>query len=80
MEAKPTNMLKFVQGDTQFVIPIYQRTYSWTEKQCKQLWADIVRAAVDDSVPSHFLGSIVYIHEGVLHTSSVPQFVVIDGQ
>jgi uncharacterized protein with ParB-like and HNH nuclease domain/predicted transport protein len=80
MEAKPANMLKFIQRDTQFVIPLYQRTYSWTEKQCKQLWDDIVRAASNDNVPTHFLGSIVYIHEGVLQNSSVPQLVVIDGQ
>src|SRR4051794_35480831 len=80
MLANPTNMLKFIQVDGQFVIPIYQRTYSWTEKQCRQLWADIVRAALDDTVPTHFLGSIVYIHESILHVSSVPQLVVIDGQ
>lgn len=80
MEAKPANLLKFIQRDTQFVIPIYQRTYSWQEKQCRQLWEDIVRAALDDSVPSHFLGSIVYIHEGILQNSSVPELMVIDGQ
>src|SRR4051812_13195003 len=80
MEAKPANLLKFIQRDSQFVIPIYQRTYNWTEKQCKRLWDDVVRAAMNDSVPSHFLGSIVYIHEGVYSNSLVPQLVVIDGQ
>ena len=38
MKAVETNFLKFLQGQHQFVIPIYQRTYSWSLKQCRQLW------------------------------------------
>jgi hypothetical protein len=28
------------------MIPIYQRTYSWTDKECRQLWSDILPYAV----------------------------------
>jgi uncharacterized protein with ParB-like and HNH nuclease domain/predicted transport protein len=80
VEAKPTSLLKLIQKASQFVIPIYQRTYNWTDKQCKQLWDDIERAARDATMPSHFLGSIVYIHAGLATQSSVPELVVIDGQ
>ena len=64
----------------QFNIPLYQRTYSWTEKQCKQLWEDIVKTAENESIKGHFIGSIVYIEKGLYQVSSVPQLLVIDGQ
>ncbi len=80
MKAVEADLLRFLQGTNQFVIPIYQRTYSWSQRQCQQLWNDIVRAAEDRSVTGHFLGSIVYIHEGTYQRSSVPQLLVIDGQ
>lgn len=80
MEAKQTNCLKFLKQPNQFVIPIYQRTYSWTIKQCQQLWRDIIRAAEDDTVSGHFIGSVVYIEHGLYHVSSVPQLLIIDGQ
>lgn len=80
MKATETKFLDFLKGPKQFIIPIYQRTYSWTQKQCEQLWKDIIRAGTDDSVSGHFVGSIVYIQKGLYHSSSVPQLLVIDGQ
>jgi uncharacterized protein with ParB-like and HNH nuclease domain/predicted transport protein len=80
MKAVETNFLKFLQGTRQFVIPIYQRTYSWTLKECQQLWKDIVRAARDDTVEGHFVGSVVYIERGLYQVTAVPQLLVIDGQ
>lgn len=80
MKAVETNLLKFLQGTKQFIIPIYQRKYSWTINQCRQLWNDIVRAAEDEKVKGHFVGSIVYIEKGLYVSSSVPQLLVIDGQ
>ncbi|MCU0497158.1 MAG: DUF262 domain-containing protein [Anaerolineae bacterium] len=81
MKASETNLIQFLsKPDTQFVIPIYQRTYSWTREQCQQLWNDIYRVAHDDKTPAHFVGSVVYIQEGVYHASSTQQMLVIDGQ
>ncbi|WP_242663843.1 DUF262 domain-containing protein [Geobacillus zalihae] len=80
MKAVETNLLKFMQGTKQFIIPIYQRKYSWTIKQCRQLWNDIVRVAEDEKIRGHFVGSIVYIEQGLYQVSSVPQLLVIDGQ
>ena len=67
------------QTKTQFVIPVYQRNYDWTEFQCKQLFNDILEIGVKQG-GSHFLGSIVFIHDGVYTTSEVKPLVVIDGQ
>lgn len=80
MKASETNFLKFLQGTKQFVIPIYQRKYSWTIEQCKQIWNDITRASKDDDIKGHFVGSIVYIEKGLYQISAVPQLLVIDGQ
>lgn len=80
MKASETNFLKFLQGTKQFIIPIYQRKYSWTIEQCKQLWNDIVRASMDDDIKGHFVGSMVYIEKGLYQISAVPQLLVIDGQ
>lgn len=80
MKATETNLLTFLQGTRQFIIPIYQRTYSWTQLQCKQLWDDILQASRDNSVAGHFLGSVVYIERGLFQISILPQVLVIDGQ
>ena len=80
MKATEVNYLKFLQGTKQFIVPIYQRTYSWTLKQCEQLWNDIVRVAEKDEIPAHFIGSIVYIESGLYQVTSVAQLLVIDGQ
>ena len=80
MKATESRLLDFLKKSPQFVIPIYQRTYSWTERECRQLWADIERTGSDDAVPAHFVGSIVYIHEGIYQVSTKSQLLVIDGQ
>ena len=80
MKATATNLLKFLQGTKQFIIPIYQRTYSWRISDCQQLWNDVLRVAQDDNILAHFLGSIVYVEKGIYHISSITQLLVIDGQ
>lgn len=80
MEAKETNFLRFLNSPKQLVIPIYQRTYSWRLKECEQLWKDIIRTGKDDSIPAHFVGSIVYVEKGLYSVSKLPRLLVIDGQ
>lgn len=80
MKAVESNFFRFLQGTKQFVVPIYQRTYSWTKQQCEQLWNDIIKAGQDDKIPGHFIGAIVYIEKGIYQVSSVNQLLVIDGQ
>ena len=80
MKATETPFVKFLQGAQQFIIPIYQRTYSWTEKQCELLWDDIIRVAKNEKIPTHFVGSIVYIIKTDFQISGVDKLLVIDGQ
>ena len=77
MKATETNLLRFLDSTKQFTLPIFQRRYSWERRHCKQLWEDIWRVGKNEEIPSHFLGSIVSIEDG---SSTVPKFLVIDGQ
>lgn len=80
MKAVEANLLAFLKKSPQFVIPIYQRIYSWTSKECRQLWDDIVRAGTNDDIRVHFIGSIVYIESGLSQVSHQAPLLVIDGQ
>ena len=80
MKAEAVNLLRFFQIGKQCLIPIYQRTYSWTEDQCESLWNDIVRVGTNESIPNHFVGSFVYIQDSGNVLSATPQCMVIDGQ
>jgi uncharacterized protein with ParB-like and HNH nuclease domain len=60
VKATEAKLMGFLQKSPQFIISIYQRTYSWTDKQCCQLWDDILHAGSSDVIAVHFIGSIVY--------------------
>ncbi|EMG96103.1 hypothetical protein HMPREF1401_00722 [Helicobacter pylori GAM120Ai] len=79
MDAKATTLLKFFEEhqNNQFVIPIYQRVYSWGKEQCEQLWDDIIKIGGNDKMNGHFIGSILYVLDG--NTPSSP-LLIIDGQ
>ena len=80
MKAKEAQFLEFLKKSNQFVIPIYQRTYSWTERECRQIWDDIMRTGDTNAISAHFIGPIVYIEEGLYQVSGLSPLLVIDGQ
>lgn len=78
MKANEVRLTDFLsKTDTQFVIPIYQRNYDWKKNHCEQLLNDIIESGDNDKI--HFIGSIVYVHDGV-YSSGIKELVVIDGQ
>lgn len=79
MKAIQASLLNFFRKSPQFVIPLYQRNYSWTAAQCRQLWGDLLRAGRDEKVKAHFIGAIVYV-EGHGNVVRQEPLVVIDGQ
>jgi len=80
VKATEAKLLEFLKKSPQFVIPIYQRTYSWTERECRQLWSDILRTGRDDEIAAHFMGAIVYIEKGLYQVTQQAPLLVIDGQ
>lgn len=61
----------------QFVVPVYQRVYSWNPQQCRQLWQDIERAGRTGT--AHFIGTLLYSNEPE-RTPGITRLGVIDGQ
>ncbi|WP_305868811.1 DUF262 and DUF1524 domain-containing protein [Helicobacter pylori] len=79
MKADATTLLGFFKENqsNQFVIPIYQRLYSWKKEQCEQLWDDIIKIGGNDKMNGHFIGSILYALVDDTHSSPL---LIIDGQ
>ena len=63
MQAITNPFAHIINGPKQFVIPVFQRDYSWGPEQCNRMWSDVLKSADDDG--QHFLGSFVYVDEQV---------------
>jgi uncharacterized protein with ParB-like and HNH nuclease domain/predicted transport protein len=79
MKAIDRPFTKIINGTSQFVIPVFQRDYSWTEAQCEQLWKDILLIANDPTSRGHFMGSVVYVSTGDT-SAGFTRWLLIDGQ
>ncbi|MEV6209586.1 DUF262 domain-containing protein [Kitasatospora sp. NPDC051914] len=84
MQAKETVVADLMQGRAQqFQVPLYQRTYSWQEKQLAQLWSDVLEQAellsAGRAGSTHFLGSVV-LAPSPLNEATFPRWLVVDGQ
>jgi uncharacterized protein with ParB-like and HNH nuclease domain len=79
MEAAEAKVQKVLEGTKQFLVPHYQRPYSWEKEQWDALWRDLLELVEDPEIKPHFLGSIV-----TSPARSVPEGVekrlLIDGQ
>src|SRR5215467_431692 len=79
MQAKETKLQDIIEGTKQYVIPLFQRTYSWTTQEWGILWNDLIELCEADNPRTHFIGSIVN-----MPTVSVPEgvakYLLIDGQ
>jgi len=79
MQAKETKLQDIIEGTKQYLIPLFQRTYSWTIKEWDVLWKDICELYETENPRTHFIGSIVN-----MPTVSVPEgvakYLLIDGQ
>jgi uncharacterized protein with ParB-like and HNH nuclease domain len=79
MKASETQLQRLIEGTNQYVVPLFQRKYSWDTKEWNTLWEDLVELYEEDKPRSHFIGSIV-----TMPTQSVPEgvakFLLIDGQ
>ena len=79
MQAKETKLVEILECTKQFVVPLFQRSYSWTKKEWDILWNDITDLYEMDVPRVHFFGSIVN-----MPATSVPEgvakYLLIDGQ
>lgn len=79
MKGSETRLVAYMQGaNNRFVIPVYQRSYTWKTENCKQLFDDLIKV-VREHRKSHFFGSIVSVHNPDAEGGH-NEFLVIDGQ
>ena len=57
LSAEQRNLKSVFMNDNRYIVPSYQRSYSWTQEQCFQLYEDIAKAFKEKD--SYFLGNIV---------------------
>jgi len=79
MKAEDTLVTNLLEGAKQFIVPIFQRDYSWGTKHCQQLWKDVIRVGSDPKTKGHFLGSVVYV-AAEDNTATITRWLLIDGQ
>src|SRR4051794_40209996 len=79
MHANQTDIQRILGGVQQYVIPLFQRPYSWEARQWSILWEDLLELCEEEQPRHHFIGSIV-----TMPARSVPEgvskYVLIDGQ
>ena len=86
MRVTETTLQQLLGGPKQFRVPLFQRTYTWNERDYAQLWRDILAqyelsrpgAASITGQDGHFIGSFVLAPTPA--TATLPAFLVVDGQ
>lgn len=84
MRAHEVTFLDLVQGEKQFQVPLYQRTFSWADPHLSQLWRDILEQsesmAAGTTNKGHFIGSVVVAPSPNLQAAGVQRWLLVDGQ
>ncbi len=79
MDSSATPIIKFIRNvDRTFMIPVYQRNYSWSIDNCDQLFEDLLRAENDNK--NHYFGNIVYYVTNYDTIHNYEELALIDGQ
>jgi len=76
LNAEQKSIYDIFSSENQYIIPPYQREYSWTETHCKTLFDDIKRAFYKNGDEEYFLGNIVLAKS----KEEKNKLEVIDGQ
>ncbi|MGL4739354.1 MAG: DUF262 domain-containing protein [Sarcina sp.] len=76
MKANEKSILRFLESsDTSYLIPIYQRTYSWGIEEARNLFDDLL--IISKTNKKHFFGSLVTLYN---HIAREKEYIIIDGQ
>lgn len=79
-EPKRTGLLQLLGNSLgcQFVIPVYQRNYTWAAEREVEQYFDDLKSVIKGDYKNHFLGIIIYLEKAIDFSSR--EFSVIDGQ
>lgn len=73
-----TEKIGSIFNGNRFIIPTYQRKYSWTDTERKALWQDIEESIKDDM--NHFVGTLSFKENKSVGLSTDTVYEIIDGQ
>ncbi len=76
MKGNEKYLIRLLDSNDIFVIPVYQREYEWQLEHCKQLYNDLI-STIKNNCPTHFFGSIV---SATNPKGGRGEYVIIDGQ
>lgn len=85
MDAKDHPVISVLGDQRRFMVPIYQRQYSWREQRLGPFWEDVV-AKADEALEgkpkfSHYMGALILAPGGDGFTiGATPRVQVVDGQ
>lgn len=80
MQANDRTLQDLLTGEDQYLIPVFQRRYSWKEKHWEALWNDLSELLYSPlGEDEHFIGAFVCM-SGNNSPGDRPQYLVIDGQ
>jgi hypothetical protein len=86
LEAKPFAIGKILSERQRFIVPIYQRTYAWTEKKHLEPFFEQVAEKASERLTttkvrfSHYMGALLVIPLGDPVFGKIQSFNVVDGQ
>ncbi|MBQ9017681.1 DUF4357 domain-containing protein [Candidatus Saccharibacteria bacterium] len=79
MKPDATSILSFINSaDKTFVIPVYQRNYSWRAEECEKLFEDLLESLKTNK--RHYFGNIVYYVLDSVIWQGYSELALIDGQ
>jgi len=76
LTAEQKTLVQIFSDKSQYIIPPYQRAYSWTLEQCRELFEDLKTTFLNKKEDGYFLGNIVLAS----NYNNRNKFEVIDGQ
>ncbi|GAA9478323.1 DUF262 domain-containing protein [Helicobacter pylori] len=78
IESEDSYLRDILKDELYYQIPIYQRPYQWTEKNCEKLLDDLFFNYEDDRESDYFCGSLVLI--AISEDSKAKTYDIVDGQ
>jgi uncharacterized protein with ParB-like and HNH nuclease domain len=79
MYANQARVQTIIDGVRQYVVPLFQRPYSWRERHWEVLWTDLAELYEDDRPRNHFIGAVVTM-SAPSQPDRVSKYTLIDGQ
>lgn len=79
MEASPTKVIQYFNGEKQNLIPLFQRPYTWKQSNWQSLWDDLMVQYDLGDAGTHFMGAIVSV-PALAVPVGVSKYLIIDGQ